>query len=150
MFTAERIFSILWILTGEIIIEFKVFYCDGQESLEDALNSFSKYGYAGCIRDLQHCASIEFIPNNRRYYASRLVFRDASNRLIHEISVGYWHNFALFFEDGTSIVLARDFSIQDNSTENIDTVNDFINKARRKLSAPVLELIHDEVEFMDI
>ena len=29
-------------------------------------------------------------------------------------------------------------------------VNDFINKVHRKLSAPVLELIHDEVEFMDI
>lgn len=100
--------------------------------------------------DLQHCASIEFIPNNRCYYASRLVFRDASNRLLHETTVGYWHNFALFFEDGTSIVLARDFSIQDNSTENINMVNDFINKVHRKLSAPVPELIHDEVEFMDI
>ena len=29
-------------------------------------------------------------------------------------------------------------------------VNDFINKVHRKLSAPVLELAHDEVEFMDI
>ena len=55
-----------------------------------------------------------------------------------------------FFEDGTNIVLARDFSIQDNSAENIDMVNDFINKVHRKLSAPVLELAHDEVEFMDI
>lgn len=131
-------------------MEFKIFYCDYQEVLEDALNIFSKYGYAGCMYDLQHCASIEFIPNNRCYYVSRLVFRDASNRLVRETSVGYWRNFALFFEDGTSIVLARDFSIQDNSTENINTVNDFINKVRRKLSAPVLELIHDEVEFMDI
>lgn len=100
--------------------------------------------------DLQPCASIEFIPNNHRYYASRLVFRDASNRLLLDTAVGYWRNFALFFEDGTSIVLARDFSIQDNSAENIDMVNDFINKVHRKLSAPVLELIHDEVEFMDI
>lgn len=55
-----------------------------------------------------------------------------------------------FFEDGTSIVLARDFSIQDNSAENKNMVNDFINKVHRKLSAPVLELAHDEVEFMDI
>lgn len=131
-------------------MEFKTCYCDIHEILEDALNSFSKYGYAGCMYDLQPCASIEFIPNNRRYYASRLVFRDASNRLLFDTAVGYWRNFALFFEDGTSIVLARDFSIQDNSAENIDMVNDFINKVHRKLSAPVLELIHDEVEFMDI
>ena len=131
-------------------MEFKTFYCDYQEVLEDALNIFSKYGYAGCTYDLSHCASMELIPNNRHYYSSRLVFRDASNRLVHETSVGYWRNFALFFEDGTSIVLARDFSIQDNSTENKNMVNDFINKVHRKLSAPVLELIHDEVEFMDI
>ena len=97
-------------------MEFKTCYCDIHEILEDALNSFSEYGYAGCIRDLEHCSSMEFIPNNRHYYVSRLVFRDASNRLLHETTVGYWCNFALFFEDGTSIVLARDFSIQDNST----------------------------------
>ena len=47
MFTAERIFSILWILTGEIIMEFKVFYCNGQESLEDALNSFFRIRLCG-------------------------------------------------------------------------------------------------------
>lgn len=150
MFTTERIFSILWISTGESIMEFKLFYCDDHESLENALNSFSERGYAGCRYDLSHCASMKFIPNNRRYYESRLVFRDASNRLLHKTTVGYWRNFALFFEDGTSIVLARDFSIQDNSTENINMVNDFINKVHRKLSAPVPELIHDEVEFMDI
>ena len=150
MFTAKRIFSILWISIEEIIMEFKVFYCDDQAFLEDALNSFSKYGYAGCKRDLQHCSSMEFIPNNRRYYASSLVFRAASNRLIHETSVDYWRNFALFFEDGTSIVLARDFRIKDSSAENIDMVNDFVNRVHRKLSAPVLELAHDEVEFMDI
>ena len=115
-------------------MEFKTCYCDIHEILEDALNSFSKYGYTGCMYDLQPCASMEFIPNNRRYYASRLVFRDASNRLLFDTAVGYWRNFALFFEDGTSIVLARDFS----------------NKVHRKLSAPVLELAHDEVEFMDI
>ena len=126
-------------------MEFKVFYCDEQDTLEDALNRFSEYGYAGCTYDLPHCASIEFIPNNRRF-----VFRDASNRLIHETTVDYWRNFALFFEDGTSIVLARDFSISDNSAENINAVNDFINKVHRKLSGPVLELAHDEVEFMDI
>lgn len=131
-------------------MEFKTFYCDSQAMLKDTLNSFSKYGYVDCRYDLSHCASMEFIPNNRCYYESRLVFRDATNRLVRETSVGYWRNFALFFEDGTSIVLARDFSIQDNSTENINMVNDFINKVHRKLSAPVLELIHDEVEFMDI
>ncbi len=70
-------------------MEFKTFYCDEQDTIEDALNSFLKYGYAGCMYDLQHCASIEFIPNNRCYYASRLVFRDASNRLLHETTVGY-------------------------------------------------------------
>ena len=131
-------------------MEFKTFYCDYQKVLEDALNSFSKYGYAGCTYDLPPCASIEFIPNNHRYCASRLVFRDASNRLIHKTTAGYWRNFALFFEDGTSIVLARDFSISDNSAENINAVNDFINKVHRKLSAPVLKLARDEVEFMDI
>ena len=150
MLTPKLIFSILWISTGEIIMEFKVFYCDSQENLENALNSFSKYGYAGCKRDLQHCSSMEFIPDNRRYSASRLVFRAASNRLIYETAVGYWRNFALFFEDGTSIVLARDFRIKDSSAENIDMVNDFVNEVHRKLSAPVLELAHDEVEFMDI
>lgn len=131
-------------------MEFKAFYCDYPVVLEDALNSFSKYGYAGCMYDLQHCASMEFIPNNHRYCASRLVFRDASNRLIHETTAGYWRNFALFFEDGTSIVLARYFSISDNSAENINAVNDFVNKVHRKLSGPVLKLAHDEVEFMDI
>ena len=131
-------------------MEFKTFYCDNRESLEDALNSFSECGYAGCIYDHQHCASMEFIPNNRHYYSSRLVFRDASNRLVYEAAVGYWRNFVLFFEDGTSIVLARDFSMRDSSAENIDMVNDFVNEVHRKLSAPVLELIHDEVEFMDI
>ena len=131
-------------------MEFKTFYCDSQVDFEDALNSFSKYGYADCTYDLPPCASMEFIPNNRHYCASKLVFRDASNRLIHKTTVGYWRNFALFFEDGTSIVLARDFSISDNSAENINMVNDFINKVHRKLSAPVLELAHDEVEFMDI
>ena len=131
-------------------MEFKVFYCDSQAMLKDTLNSFSKYGYADCRYDLSHCASMEFIPNNRRYYENRFVFRDASNRLIHETAVGYWRNFALFFEDGTSIVLARDSRIKDSSAENIDMVNDFVNKVHRKLSAPVLELIHDEVEFMDI
>lgn len=131
-------------------MEFKTFYSDDQAFLEDALNSFSKYGYAGCTYDLPHCASMEFIPGNHRYCASRLVFRDASNRLIHETTVDYWRNFALFFEDGTSIVLARDFSISDNSAENINAVNDFINKVHRKLSTPVLKLAHDEVEFMDI
>ena len=131
-------------------MEFKVFYCDSQENLENALNSFSKYGYAGCKRDLQHCSSMEFIPDNRRYSASRLVFRNASNRLVYKTTVDYWRNFALFFEDGTSIVLARDFSISDNSAENINAVNDFINKVHRKLSAPVLELVRDEAEFMDI
>lgn len=93
---------------------------------------------------------MEFIPNKRRYYESRLVFRDASNRLIYETTADYWRNFALFFEDGTSIVLARDFSIQDNSAKNKNMVNDFINKVHRKLSASVLEFVHDEVEFMDI
>lgn len=131
-------------------MEFKVFYCDSQENLENALNSFSKYGYAGCKRDLQHCSSMEFIPDDRRYYESMLVFRDATNRMLLETSVGYWRNFALFFEDGTSIVLARDFSIRNNSAKNIDMVNDFINEVRRKISAPVLEFAHDEVEFMDI
>ena len=131
-------------------MEFKTFYCDYQKRLQDALNSFSKYGYAGCTYDLPPCASIEFIPNNHCYYASRLVFRDASNRLIHEITVDYWRNFALFFEDGTSIVLARDSRIKNNSVENIGMVNDFVNKVHRKLSGPVLELAHDEVEFMDI
>lgn len=131
-------------------MEFKTFYCDYQDVLEDALNIFSKYGYAGCTYDLPPCASIEFIPNNHRYCASRLVFRDASNRLIHETTAGYWRNFALFFEDGTSIVLARDFRLKDSSAENIDMVNDFVNKVHRKLSGPVLELAHDEVEFMDI
>ena len=118
--------------------------------LKKVLNCFSERGYAGCSFDLSHCASMEFIPNNRRYYESRLVFRDATNRMLLETAVSYWRNFALFFEDGTSIVLARDFSIRDNSAENIDMVNDFINKVHRKLSAPVLELAHDEVEFMDI
>ena len=150
MFTTERIFSILWISTRESIMEFKTFYCDNHETLEKVLNRFSERGYAGCSYDLSHCASMEFIPNNHRYYESRLVFRDASNRLIHETAVSYWRNFALFFEDGTSIVLARDFSIQDNSAENKNMVNDFINKVHRKLSAPVLELAYDEVEFMDI
>lgn len=132
-------------------MEFKVFYCDSQENLENALNSFSKYGYVGCKRDLQHCSCMEFIPDNRRYYESKLVFRNARNKLVYETTVGYWRNFALFFEDGTSIVLARDFSIiQNNSAENKNMVNDFINKVHRKLSTPVLELIHDEVEFMDI
>lgn len=131
-------------------MEFKVFCCDAPAILKDVLNSFSKYGYADCRYDLSHCASMEFIPNNCCYSASRLVFRDASNRLIHEIPVGYWRNFALFFEDGTSIVLARDFSIRDSSAENKNMVNDFINKVHRKLSAPVLELAHDEIEFMDI
>lgn len=131
-------------------MEFKIFCCDSQAMLKDTLNSFSKYGYAGCKRDLQHCSSMEFIPDNRRYSASRLVFRAASNRLIHETAVGYWRNFALFFEDGTSIVLVRDFRLKDSSAENIDMVNDFINKVHRKLSAPVLEFAHDEVEFMDI
>ena len=98
MFTTERIFSILWISAGEIIMEFKTCYCDIHEIFEDALNSFSKYGYAGCMYDLQPCASIEFIPNNCRYYASRLVFRDASNRLLLDTAVSYWRNFALFFE----------------------------------------------------
>lgn len=149
MFTAKRIFSILWISSGESIMQFKVFCCDSQENLGNALNSFSKYGYAGCTYDLC-CASMEFIPDNHRYSASSLVFRDASNRLVQETAVGYWRNFALFFEDGTSIVLARDFRIKDSSAENIDMVNDFINKVRRKLSAPVLEFAHDEVEFMDI
>lgn len=131
-------------------MEFKIFCCDSQAMLKDTLNSFSKYGYADCRYDLSHCASMEFIPNNRRYYESRLVFRDATNRMLLETAVGYWRNFALFFEDGTSIVLARDFSIQDNSAENKNMVNDFINKVHRKLSAPVLELAHDEIEFMDI
>lgn len=131
-------------------MEFKIFYCDYQEILEDALNSFSKYGYAGCTYDLSHCASMEFIPGNRRYSASRLVFRDASNRLVYETTVDYWRNFALFFEDGTSIVLARDSRIKNNSVENIGMVNDFVNKVHRKLSGPVLKLAHDEVEFMDI
>lgn len=131
-------------------MEFKIFFCDSHKSFEKILNRFSERGYAGCRFDLSHCASMEFIPNNRRYYESRLVFRDATNRMLLETAVGYWRNFALFFEDGTSIVLARDFSIQDNSAENIDMVNDFINRVHRKLSAPVLELIHDEVEFMDI
>ena len=131
-------------------MEFKVFYCDEQDTLEDALNSFSEYGYAGCKRDLQHCSSMEFIPGNRRYSASRLVFRNVSNRLVYETTVDYWRNFALFFEDGTSIVLARDSRIKNNSVENIGMVNDFVNKVHRKLSGPVLELAHDEVEFMDI
>ena len=131
-------------------MEFKVFYCADQEVLEDALNSFSEFGYDGCIYGLSHCASMEFIPNNHRYCASRLVFRDACGRLVYEIAIGYWRNFALFFEDGTSIVLARDFSIQNNSAENINAVNDFVNKVHRKLSGPVLELARDEVEFMDI
>ena len=131
-------------------MEFKVFYCDSQENLENALNSFSKYGYAGCKRDLQHCSSMEFIPDNRRYSASSLVFRDASNRLVQETPVCYWRNFALFFEDGTRIVLARDFSMRDSSAENIGMVNDFVNRVHRKLSVPVLELARDEVEFMDI
>ena len=130
-------------------MEFKVFCCDSQENLGNALNSFSKYGYAGCTYDLC-CASMEFIPDNRRYSASSLVFRDASNRLVQETAVGYWRNFALFFEDGTSIVLARDSRIKNNSVENIGMVNDFINKVHRKLSGPVLELAYDEVEFMDI
>ena len=149
MFTAKRIFSILWISSGESIMQFKVFCCDSQENLGNALNSFSKYGYAGCTYDLC-CASMEFIPDNRRYYESKLVFRDATNRMLLETLVCYWRNFALFFEDGTSIVLARDFSIRDSSAENKNMVNDFINKVRRKLSAPVLELAHDEIEFMDI
>lgn len=149
MFTAERIFSILWISAGELIMQFKVFCCDSQENLGNALNSFSEYGYAGCTYDLC-CASMEFILNNRRYSASRLVFRDASNRLVQETAVGYWRNFALFFEDGTRIVLARDFSMRDSSAENIDMVNDFVNRVHRKLSASVLEFAHDEVEFMDI
>lgn len=70
--------------------------------------------------------------------------------ILWETAVGYWRNFALFFEDGTSIVLARDFRLKDSSAENIDMVNDFVNKVHRKLSALVLELAHDEVEFMDI
>lgn len=131
-------------------MEFKVFYCDEQDTLEDALNSFSEYGYAGGRCDLQHCASMEFIPGNRRYSASRLVFRNASNRLVYETTVDYWRNFALFFKDGTSIVLARDSRIKNNSVENIGMVNDFVNKVHRKLSGPVLKLAHDEVEFMDI
>lgn len=131
-------------------MEFKIFCCDSPVILKDVLNSFSKYGYADCRYDLSHCASMEFIPNNRRYYESRLVFRDATNRMLLETAVGYWRNFALFFEDGTSIVLARDFSIRDSSAENKNMVNDFVNRVHRKLSAPVLELAHDEVEFMDI
>lgn len=131
-------------------MEFKIFFCDSQAMLKDTLNSFSKYGYADCRYDLSHCASMEFIPNNRRYYESRLVFRDATNRMLLETAVGYWRNFALFFEDGTSIVLARDFRIKDSSAENIDMVNGFVNEVHRKLSAPVLELARGEVEFMDI
>lgn len=130
-------------------MEFKVFYCDNHETLEKVLNRFSERGYAGCTYDLC-CASMEFIPGNRRYSASRLVFRNASNRLVYKTTVDYWRNFALFFEDGTRIVLARDFSMRDSSAENKNMVNDFINKVHRKLSAPVLELAHDEVEFMDI
>ena len=131
-------------------MEFKIFFCDSQAMLKDTLNSFSKYGYADCRYDLSHCASMEFIPNNRRYYESRLVFRDATNRMLLETAVGYWRNFALFFEDGTSIVLARDFRIKDSSAENINMVNGFVNEVHRKLSAPVLELARGEVEFMDI
>ena len=131
-------------------MEFKIFCCDNHETLEKVLNRFSERGYAGCSFDFSHCASMEFIPGNRRYSASRLVFRNASNRLVYETTVDYWRNFALFFEDGTSIVLARDSRIKNNSVENIGMVNDFVNKVHRKLSGPVLELAHDEVEFMDI
>ena len=78
-------------------MEFKVFYCDSSDKLEYALNLFSEYGYEGCTYDLSHCASMEFIPNNRRYYESKLVFRNARNKLVYETTVGYWRNFALFF-----------------------------------------------------
>ena len=57
-----------------------------------------------------------------------------------------------FFDDGTSIVLRRDFgvSIKSNSVENIDLINDFVNRVHRKLNGPAFKLAHDEVEFMDI
>lgn len=131
-------------------MEFKTFYCDTKGCLENALNRFSKYGYAGCLYDLKRCASMEFIPNNRSYYASSLVFRDARNRLIHETTVDYWRNFALFFEDGTSIVLNRNFDPHSNSQQNFDMINDFVDKVHRKLTGTVLKLAQDEVEFMDI
>ena len=70
-------------------MEFKIFCCDNQVVLENVLNRFSERGYADCRYDLSHCASMEFIPNNRRYYESRLVFRDAANRMLLETAVGY-------------------------------------------------------------
>ena len=135
-----------------LIMEFKLFYFDDNDLLNSALNSFSEDGYEKCEFDRAHCVNMEFIPNKQRYWASKLVFRDAGNRLIYEVSISFWRNFVLFFDDGTSIVLRRDFgvNIKFNSVENIDMINDFVNRVHRKLNGPAFKLAHDEVEFMDI
>ena len=131
-------------------MEFKLFYCDDQQWLEEMLNSFSKNGYEKCPGDRSHCASMEFIPNKQRYWASRLVFKDINNNVLYENYISFWRNFVLFFDDGTSIVLNRNFSPKYNSVQNIDMINDFVNKVHGKLNGPVFKLVHDEVEFMDI
>lgn len=135
-------------------MEFKLFYCDDQDWLNLALNSFSKDGYEKCKCDRAHCVNMEFIPNKQRYWASKLVFKGVGNKVIYETLTSYWRNFVLFFDDGTSIVLNRDFgvsiSIKSNSVENIDMINDFVNRVHRKLNGPAFKLAHDEVEFMDI
>jgi hypothetical protein len=133
-------------------MEFKLFYCDDNDLLNSALNSFSEDGYEKCDFDRAHCVSMDFIPNKQRYWASKLVFKGAGNGIIYETLTSFWRNFVLFFDDGTSIVLRRDFgvSIKSNSVENIDLINDFVNRVHRKLNGPAFKLAHDEVEFMDI
>lgn len=131
-------------------MEFKLYYNDDKESFEFALQDFSENGYEHCTCDRAHCASMEFIPNNSRYWLSTVVFRDAGNRVIYDTTLSYWHNFALFFDDGTSIVLSRDFDPHLKSQQNFDMINDFVDKVHRKLTGPVLKLAQDEVEFMDI
>lgn len=133
-------------------MEFKLFYCDDQDWLKEALNSFSEDTYERCTFDRAHCVNMEFIPNNRRYCASKLVFKGSGNKLIYETLISLWRNFVLFFDDGTSIVLKRDFgvNIKTNSVQNIDMINDFVNRVHRKLNGPAFKLAHDEVEFMDI
>lgn len=133
-------------------MEFKLFYCDDQDWLNTALNRFSEDGYEKCKFDRAHCVNMEFIPNKQRYWASKLVFKGAGNKLIYEVSISFWRNFVLFFDDGTSIILNRDFgvNIKTNSVQNIDMINDFVNIVHRKLNGPAFKLAHDEVEFMDI
>lgn len=125
---------------------FKLFYCDDPST---ARHVFSEYQYAGYdtgIYDRANCATFDIFQNARNYADSRIIIKDSNGKEKYNDRLSYWRNYIIIFEDNTIVSLFRDFNPHEDSKQNRDKINAFVDAIREKFNQPSAVIIQDDDE----